>query len=179
LDFRGVFEAVTNAMRDEGIDFALIGGFALAALGVPRATADLDFLIPGERADDIDRIMGQLGYETLHRSADVANYAGTESRTGHVDFLYARRPYSRGMLQRAGRHRMMGRADVKVLQPEDIIGLKVQSSTNNPKRLRLDLDDIDRLLAAHPEIDMHRVREYFRLFDREAELDALLSRRPS
>ena len=179
MDFRRVLDAVAQAMRNEGIDFALIGGFALAALGVPRATADLDLLVPGERADDVDRLMHQLGYAALHRSADVANYAAADTQLGHVDFLYARRPYSRGMLERAPRFQMLGREDVKVLQAEDIIGLKVQSSTNNPKRLRLDLDDIERLLAAHPEIDMDRVREYFRLFDREAELDDLLARRQS
>jgi hypothetical protein len=55
----------------------------------------------------------------------------------------------------------------------DLIGLKVQSSSSDPRRTRLDLADIDRLLDV-PGLDLARVREYFRLFEREAELDALL-----
>ena len=38
-------------------------------------------------------------------------------------------------------------------------------------------EDIDRLLLARAEVDLERVREYFRLFDREKELDALLAER--
>ena len=36
--------------------------------------------------------------------------------------------------------------------------------------------DIERLLRAMPGMDLSRVREYFRLFEREAELDALLAK---
>jgi hypothetical protein len=65
-------------------------------------------------------------------------------------------------------------ASLKVLEPEDIIGLKVQSATNNPDRAAVDMDDIRRLLATWPELDLGRVREYFRIFDREADLDRIL-----
>ena len=121
--------------------------------------------------------MQELGFHALHRSADAANYVAKEERLGHVDFLFARRPYSRSMLERATPHRLLGRVEIRVVQVEDLIGLKVQSSTNNPQRQRIDLDDIERLLAANSALDIERVREYFRLFDRESELDTLLARR--
>ncbi len=54
-----------------------------------------------------------------------------------------------------------------------LIGLKVQSSTNDPSRQRLDMADIVRLLRAERNVDMQRVREYFRVFEREKELDVL------
>jgi Uncharacterised nucleotidyltransferase len=176
VDFRAAFEAVTQAMRAEGVDFALIGGFALAALGCPRATGDIDFLIAGEHADRLARIMQRLGYAELHRSGDAANYAASDIRLGRVDVLYARRQYSRAMLARACPYAVLGETEIKVVEAEDLIGLKVQSSTNNPKRRPLDLSDIEQLLATHPGLDVQRVREYFRLFDREAELDAILAR---
>ena len=56
-----------------------------------------------------------------------------------------------------------------------LIGLKVQSSTNDPSRQRLDMADIVRLLRAERNVDMQRVREYFRVFEREKELDVLLA----
>ena len=177
MDFGTVLHRLLDVFGAEHIDCALIGGFALAALGAPRATADLDLLVPGEHADEVARIMHTLGYRELHRSADAANYAAEDARLGRVDFLFARRPYSRAMLARARPRRLGGGTDVKVVDPEDLIGLKVQASSNNPQRLTWDLSDIERVLDAHPAIDLERVREYFRLFGREPELDALLARR--
>lgn len=171
-----VLGQLARAFQREGIDFALIGAFAMAARGVARATADLDVLAAGERADDVARIMLGFGYRELHRSPDAANYAAHDAQLGRVDFLFARRPYSRAMLERATARPLTKRLQVKVVEVEDIIGLKVQSSSNNPKRLWLDLADIERLLDVHRTIDMERVREYFRIFGRKAELDELLGR---
>jgi hypothetical protein len=64
---------------------------------------------------------------------------------------------------------------IRVVDASDLIGLKVQSSSNDPSRRHQDLADIERLLAV-AEVDLDRVRDYFRLFDREKELDALLTR---
>jgi hypothetical protein len=77
------------------------------------------------------------------------------------------------MLARAALHTILG-AQVRVADASDLIGLKVQSSSNDPSRRYLDLADIDRLLRS-ATVDLARVRDYFRLFDREKELDALLS----
>jgi hypothetical protein len=77
------------------------------------------------------------------------------------------------MLARSALHTILG-APIRVVDAADLIGLKVQASSNDPSRRYLDLADIDRLLR-RAEVDLARVREYFRLFDREKELDALLS----
>lgn len=177
MDFRSAFLKIGAALDREAIDFALIGGFAMAALKVPRATGDLDFLADGARADQIDSIMQGLGYAKLHRSNDAANFGSQDELLGRVDFLFARRAYTNAMLARAKSHDLFAGVQIKVVQPEDLIGLKVQSSSNNPRRLRLDVADIARLMDAHPHLDLERVREYFRLFGREAELDDLLADR--
>ena len=63
---------------------------------------------------------------------------------------------------------------IPVLQAEDLIGLKVQASYSNPRRLQ-DLIDIERLLGANgSRLDLDRVRSYFKLFDREKDLDRAL-----
>jgi hypothetical protein len=177
MDFNKVLEAIAREFAVASIEHALIGAFAMAALGVPRATGDLDFLVDGDRCDDVDRIMTMLGYRALHRSADAANYASPALAGGHVDYLFARRPHSRAMLARAKpRQSLRAHATVKVVEAEDLIGLKIQSSTNNPKRAPLDMADIQRLLENLPALDLERVREYFRIFEREPELDQLLAR---
>jgi hypothetical protein len=177
MDFNLVLTTLAREFTAAGIDHALIGAFAMAALGVPRATGDLDFLVDGDRSDDVDRVMTKLGYQALHRSVDAANYASPSSAFGHVDYLFARRPHSRAMLARAKpRQSLRAHSTLKVLDAEDIIGLKVQSSTNNPNRSALDMDDIRRLLENQPTLDLDRVRDYFRIFAREADLDQMLAR---
>jgi hypothetical protein len=175
VDFARVLREVAGALQGERVPFALIGGFALAALGVPRTTGDVDFLVEGARADDVERLVQGLGYETLFRSDDVANFVGRQASAGRVDVLWARREYARAMLARARLH-PVGTLSLPVVEAEDLIGLKVQSSSNESRRFALDVADIERLLRATPGLDLARVREYFRLFDREAELDALLAR---
>jgi len=173
MDLRSVLLEIHTALREASIAHALIGGLALAAHGAGRATSDLDLLADGDRADDVDRILREHGFESLRRTENVANYVAATPVRGRIDFLFARRAHGRAMLERAALHTILGAA-IRVVDASDLIGLKVQSSSNDPSRRYLDLADIDRLLR-RGQVDLARVREYFRLFDREKELDALIS----
>jgi hypothetical protein len=175
MDVRGVLERVSGALRAARVDHALIGGLALAAHGAGRATQDVDLLADGSRADDVHDLMQKLGYRALHRTENVANYASDDPVAGRVDFLFARRRYSQAMLARATMHPALGDVELPIVDAADLIGLKVQSSSNDASRRRIDTADIVRLLRGAPELDLERVREYFRLFDREKELEALLA----
>lgn len=96
---------------------------------------------------------------------------------GQVDFLVARRKYSRAMIERARDVSILdGALTVKALRAEDLIGLKLQALLNDPQnRQSIDAPDIQRLLKLHrSRMDMDRVREYFRLFDKEELLDEWL-----
>lgn len=97
--------------------------------------------------------------------------------SGTVDFLVARRKYTKSMMRRAKKNPVFGgEFEVKTLLPEDLIGLNIQAISNDPEnRYVVDAPDIQRLLALHSDkIDMELVREYFRLFDKETQLDEWL-----
>jgi hypothetical protein len=175
MDLRNVLLEIHGALRVAQIGHALIGGLALAAHGAARATVDIDWLAEGERDGDVDRILRERGYACLHRSPHAANYAAELPERGRVDFLFARQAYGRAMLARAAAREILGQS-IRVVDAADLIGLKVQASSNDPRRRHLDLADIARLLEA-ADLDLARVREYFRIFDREKELDALLAER--
>jgi hypothetical protein len=175
VDLRAALESLLAALGRERIEYALIGGLALASHGAGRATQDLDLLVDGNRSEDVARVMSELGYRPLHRSRDAANYVSEDASKGRVDFLFAIRTHARGMLSRASPHAGLERASIRVVEVEDLIGLKVQASSNNPSRRFADLSDIQRLLQANPDADLGRVREYFRIFEREKELEDLLS----
>ena len=97
---------------------------------------------------------------------------------GQVDFLLARRKYTKEMMRRALKKEVFdGEYEVKTLLPEDLIGLKIQLIYNDPKnRYLVDAPDIQRLLALHKDkMDMQLVREYFKIFGKEDLLDEWLS----
>ena len=69
---------------------ALVGGLGLAALGLPRATLDLDLLVPAEAQGRLIEFMERSGYETPHRSAGYSNHLHPDESMGRVGFVYVR-----------------------------------------------------------------------------------------
>lgn len=150
---------------------ALIGGLALAAHQVVRATTDVDFLVDADDADHLHEVLIGLGYRCVHRSEDAANYLRDDEG---LDFLYAHRPIARRLLSEA-RERATALGTVRVISAEGLIGFKLQALVNNPNRVR-DLADIRALLRAQRDrLNMPEVREYFATFDRTEMLDGLLA----
>lgn len=57
------FVNITNALNERNIDYAVCGGWAMAILGLPRATVDIDLLILSEDLDEAWRIAQSFGYD--------------------------------------------------------------------------------------------------------------------
>jgi hypothetical protein len=151
------------AFAAEDVSPALIGGLALVAHRVVRATQDVDFLVDADEADRVHEALLGLGYRCIHRSEDAANYVrGDEG----LDLLYAHRPIARRLLDEAEpRDTPMGR--LRVIRVEGLIAFKLQGFVNDPARTR-DLEDIRALLRTHRDtLDRDELAGYFRLFDRE------------
>lgn len=177
MNFALVFKELLEKFNAQEVRYALIGGFALHVAGFTRATKDIDFLVESEDMDKVKGIMKQLGYELTHESPEFLNYWHPMAPLGCVDYLHARRIYTRKMLSRAQKHKILENFEVPVLIPEDIIGLKVQSMVNDPKRRSLDMADIEFLLSENLDgVDMAIVEEYFSLFGLDDQLKDLLTR---
>jgi hypothetical protein len=174
MDLRAALLAIHRALSEREIDHALIGGLALSVHGAARATVDLDWIADGRRDSDVDVVMRAHGYEPIYRTSNVGNYLSEDPAKGRVDFLFVRRERGLAILHRAASHGVLGER-VRVVDASDLIGLKVQAYANNPNRKNRDLADIERLLT-FGEVDMERVRMYFRLFEFEGDLDQLLAR---
>jgi hypothetical protein len=167
MDFELVLRNLLAALDRRSVRYGAIGGFALGALGVPRATIDLDFLVQREDLDELHALLTELGYTRTFITENVSQYRHHDSAWGSVDVLHAFRVHSRAMLQRARDHAVFGGSmRVKVLDPEDIIGLKVQAMVNDPRRRTQDEADIEALMAAQgSHLDWVRLQEFFDLFD--------------
>ena len=57
------FTNITNALNERGINYAVCGGWAMAILGFPRATIDIDLLVLSEDLDEVWRVAQSLGYD--------------------------------------------------------------------------------------------------------------------
>lgn len=158
IDLRKTLLAASQVMNREGIKHALIGGFALAAYSINRATADVDFLADGSRRRDIISSLSSIGFHLRFEAAEVLHFSGP----GALDILLANRPASLQMLEDS---RLESSLSVRVLRAEDIIGLKIQAYVNEPARELQDKADIQRLLVSQRGLDLARIKKYADLFD--------------
>lgn len=167
MDFKLVTDKLTAAFAQEKIQYALIGGYAVSLWGIPRATVDLDFLVRRDDIEKVRQIAESLGYHCIHSSENVTQFDADDQELGEVNFLHAFRPASLGMLERAELKTVFdGQRPIPVIQPEDLIGLKIQAIANKPSRMAIDRFDIEGLMQiCGNQLDWQRIANYFDLFE--------------
>ena len=57
------FKAITKALNDAGIDYAVCGGWAMAIHGLSRATIDIDLLVLAEDVEGAFSVARANGYD--------------------------------------------------------------------------------------------------------------------
>lgn len=165
ISLRKTLYTAHKALTDAGIDHALIGGFALAYLGVNRATSDIDFIAEGDKRDIIKTSLKESGFVLTQETEEVLHF----DSQGFLDILLAKRPLSQQMLKDA----KVLDTGIKCLGPEDIIGLKIQAYMNNSKRALQDKADIKALLEKNSNLDWNRIRKYADLFNQWNEIQRI------
>jgi hypothetical protein len=90
LDLYDEFATLIGALETAGADYAVCGGLAMAIHGFPRATIDVDLVVPPDAATDVLACARDLDY-TL--AADPMSLAGGAveirrvTKVGHGDLL--------------------------------------------------------------------------------------------
>jgi predicted nucleotidyltransferase len=177
MNFERVIRHLVNALEERGVSYALIGGFAMALRGVQRATVDLDLILMLEHLETADQILTDCSYVRVFRSENVSHYESTDGDWGRIDILHAFRGPSLGMLERAEPIKVFEDVRVKVVQIEDLIGLKIQALVNNPSRADRDWMDVRLVLEAAAEqgreMDWELIASYLEIFGMTAKLGQL------
>ena len=171
MDFEVVLETLAREWDRLQIRYAAIGGFALGVLGAPRATMDLDFLVHRDDLGKLHEALTASGYKRVFHTENVSQYRHDDEAWGSVDFIHAFRKTSLAMLARAKSYSAFGgKHRVRAVDPEDVIGLKVQAMTNDPGRRTQELNDIERLAGLYgSKLDWERIQDFYRLFGLEEE----------
>lgn len=178
VDFERVFKALLEELERCQVRYAVIGGFAVAVLGLVRATVDLDLLVHRDDLERLQTILTSLGYTRFASTENVSRYVHPDASWGSLDILHAFRKPSLEMLERTKVVPVFGGTHtIRVAQPEDAIGLKVQAMANNPLRRTRELADIEALMELHgPQLDWDRIHMYFDLFGLAEEARQLKTR---
>ena len=178
VDFSQVLNTLLTEFDRHQIRYAAVGGFAMGVLGAPRGTQDLDFLVHHEDLGQLHQLMTTLGYQRAAVTENVSHYAHPDPVWGGVDILHGFRSPSLAILQRVkSRPIFSGALQIRSVDPEDVIGFKVQAMANNPKRRNRELVDIETLMELYgSRLDWSRIQEYFELFEMGEEGHALRTR---
>lgn len=177
MNFEKVIQQVIGTLEEAGIRYALIGGFAMALRGVQRATLDLDFILMMEDMEKADAILHRFGYVRAFHSENVSHYQSDDQEWGRIDILHAFRGPTLSMLERAEFLNITPELQLRVVQVEDIIGLKIQALCNDPKRAEDDWYDIRAMIRSSAEqdreLDWELIEEYLSLFNMAERLEEL------
>jgi predicted nucleotidyltransferase len=143
----------------------VIGGLAVSLLGRPRVTRDVDVmvLLPVEEWSaflDAGRAFGFVArhVDTIEFARDARVLLLRHTPTGiDVDVALGCLPFEEEAVNRATPINIAG-VTVPLPTPEDLVIMKAVAHRDQ------DLLDIDGLLAAHPSLDVERVRRWVRIF---------------
>ncbi len=158
LSLKETLDTVHKKLDEIGVEHALIGGFGLSAHRVFRATQDIDMMIDEKDRDKVIDAFVSTGWRLFAQTTEVLHF----DQPGLVDFLLARRPMSRTMLQNA---KPFGAMTIKAVSAEGLIGLKIQAYKNNPNREYRDKADIQALIKNNSNLDWHLIKSFADLFD--------------
>lgn len=138
-------------LSERKVPHALIGAMALSLYGVPRYTADIDFLADQRNRDSIVSVMKKAGFEDFQNTENFAQFDSELGVYGKVDFMFVHTDEGRAILERAifVEDDIFGR--IPVVQPTDYAILKFMAIANNPDRKFRDIADLEILFKASAE----------------------------
>ena len=163
MNFKNILQLLANHFKQEKIDYALIGAFALKAYGYVRATQDVDFLVRNKHQHKIIPYLESLGYETIYSSAGYSNHVHPVSKLGRIDFVYVKGQTAKNVFKETRRLFVLGDLSLPVISPEHLIALKVFAMKNDPDRIFREMADIKHILSL-PGIDMEEIEKYFKKY---------------
>ena len=163
--FRATIESIHRLLLKYDNRGVIIGGVAVALLGKPRYTADVDAMfllstqdIPQflELAREENIIPRVQGVEEFARKSRVLllKHAPTETE---IDISLGILPFEEEMVER-GDVKSFANLSARLPTPEDLIVMK--AIAHRPK----DFEDIQTLVDKYPSLDRHRIEYWVKSF---------------
>lgn len=150
-------ELVTH-LREDGIQFAVVGGLAASAQGEARFTRDVDIAVSvadDEQAEAVVFGLSNRGYVVITTVEQEATSrlatARLQDPSGVIcDLVFATSGIEAEVVKTATILAVFPELDVPTASPEALLAMKTLSATDQRPR---DLGDIRAILHANPEYD--------------------------
>jgi hypothetical protein len=179
-------EAIRDFIRlfeSRGVTYAILGGLAARALGIPRPTYDVDFTISVSR-NELALLVDaaeELGYTVpvAYRAGWIDQVGGMPfvkfgvaigDRSVDIDVFLAESPYLQTVLARRRREVVENDEDAWIVTAEDLIVLKVLSG--RPR----DAIDVQDVLFIQGELDREYMRHWAKTLGVLSNLDDALAK---
>jgi hypothetical protein len=154
----------------------VIGGLAASLLGRPRLTRDVDALVLVDQGYWADFMTAGTKHGFIPRRDDALAFAKEtqvllvrHQQSGiDVDIVFGSLPFEKEAVARAT-WVDIGGIQAPLPLPEDLIVMKAVA--HRPQ----DLADIEAILAAHPKLNLRRVRRWVREFTAALEMPEILN----
>jgi hypothetical protein len=143
-----------------GARWMLAGGFALAAYGSARATADLDLIVDEAAKGALLPRLRAEGFATLFDSEGFTNLLHADPALGRLDLIWVEGETSRRLFAASTERPLPGGPSVPVPAPEHLVEMKVKAIRNRPTRVFRDAEDL-RVLLGLEGLDENAARQSF------------------
>ncbi|MBN2035779.1 MAG: nucleotidyl transferase AbiEii/AbiGii toxin family protein [Chitinispirillaceae bacterium] len=171
MSLKEIFSSVTQFLRREHIDFAVIGAFALYGYGYARTTKDIDFITRLTDKNKIIRFLESVGFETLHQSDSFSNHLHPIGAS-RVDLMYVDETTADQVFGATIEKLLFNDIPVPVVSAEHLIAMKLFAAHSNPDRLFKELADI-REVVSLTNIDKNKIHKYFIKYEMERYFDEI------
>jgi len=182
-DLTTVIHDLVDVFDRLGLPYAIMGGIAVRAHGIPRPTYDVDFTlaVARERLNDLFAAIADRGYTVPEQySRGWVDAIGgmplikvklfLDGRAIDSDIFIAETPFQREVIERRIDAEVEGRT-VKLVSAEDLILFKLVAS--RPR----DLIDVQDILFTQGALDEPYLRRWAGPLGVEAKLDEVLAAR--
>jgi len=127
----------------------LIGGRALEAYGILRATKDIDFLIAVSDINIMNEHLLKIGYRKQAETAIFSRWNHASFTEPDIDLMFVNDATFANLSSDSVPFHV-GSAILQVPTIPRLIALKLHAVRNNAERTRQDIADIEALLRCHP-----------------------------
>lgn len=182
-DLTTVIHDLVRIFDSLGLPYAIMGGIAVRAHGIPRPTYDVDFTlaVPRERLSELFDAIAHCGYTIPEQYARgwVDSVGGMplvkvrlflDGRSVDADMFIVETPFQREVISRRVTAEIDG-LEVSLVSAEDLILFKVVAG--RPR----DLLDIQDVLFTQGQLDEPYLRRWAGQLGVEAKLDEVLASR--
>jgi predicted nucleotidyltransferase len=148
MNVHAIFELISRRLPQAGVEYLLIGGFAVNYYGYTRNTLDVDFMVASDQIDAVKAILGDAGFINISVEDNVV-FFNRPDMAMRVDFLRVDNGTLKKLIAHAQEVDFYG-CRITVPALKDLLAMKIFAlAQSGGRRMGKDLPDIAFLVVLH------------------------------